>query len=95
MGWPFDRSSSVIKKNSLKTFGFHCVLLQFLVVLRAWKIRCRELILVSNVGCIFPRCTNPGRQILYGDTSVYGLSVWILLHVTLLVAGILRWLLNF
>ena len=55
-------------KNSLLKFVpsilyTSCTLLQFFVVLRAKKIRGHEVILVFNFGCIFPRCTNPGRQV--------------------------------
>ena len=44
-----------------------CIQVQFFVDLRAKKIRGREFSLVFNsgwfLGCIFPRCTNLGRQV--------------------------------
>lgn len=41
-----------------------------------------------------PGCTVPRRQVAAAP-SICGSSVWDLLHVTLLVSDILRWLLEF
>jgi len=41
-----------------------------------------------------PGCTVPRRQVALAS-SICGSSVWDLLHVTLLVPDVLRWLLEF